>query len=408
MKLPYPSAGAPGGGASARSTANDAALRDAAVRLIAVHGWDETTTTRIGETAGLSHGAVYARYADKSEVGAALWRDACFPSLSKALTSALEAGTDRTADTFSEAMLKFFDPSLEIVAAVELIAAARFDGVLGRTVLPQASDLMTEWCRPRGTRTPAQAASSCAIVYLALGMVMGRNRPWRKTSKPRHMLARFHSALAHPVRARRLPDATATYLDESPFSTGDASIDRLLTATTESIGEHGYHGASVARICRSAGVSQGYLFRRYPTKLDLFLAATDASHQRGLVGSLEFLEETREKYGPAVAEAVTWRELQRPGLATKRSVALEVARLSEYDKHMAEIVHGSESELAKQRLAAARGSVLTRGDLLGHFHMDICLGLGVLLVPMLVPDVWTLPFDTVTTRLVATDPWLAD
>ena len=48
-----------------------------------------------------------------------------------------------------------------------------------------------------------------------------------------------------------------------------AAID----ATIATVGELGYHGASMREICRRAGLSQGTVTRHFPTRLDLIVAA---------------------------------------------------------------------------------------------------------------------------------------
>jgi AcrR family transcriptional regulator len=47
----------------------------------------------------------------------------------------------------------------------------------------------------------------------------------------------------------------------------------LLAATVEAVVERGYAGASTTEICRRAGVSQGALFRHFPTKGAVLAAA---------------------------------------------------------------------------------------------------------------------------------------
>jgi len=41
---------------------------------------------------------------------------------------------------------------------------------------------------------------------------------------------------------------------------------KVLDATTQCLIEHGYAGTTIARICESAGISQGGLFRHFPTR----------------------------------------------------------------------------------------------------------------------------------------------
>ena len=55
----------------------------------------------------------------------------------------------------------------------------------------------------------------------------------------------------------------------------EATIRKLLDATTEALIEVGYSGASVQQICARAGVSQGGLFRHFATREALMVAAAE-------------------------------------------------------------------------------------------------------------------------------------
>lgn len=58
------------------------------------------------------------------------------------------------------------------------------------------------------------------------------------------------------------------------------TIGKLLDAATEALIELGYGGASVQEICRRAGVSQGGLFRHFPTREALMVAAGERIGER--------------------------------------------------------------------------------------------------------------------------------
>ena len=51
-----------------------------------------------------------------------------------------------------------------------------------------------------------------------------------------------------------------------------ATVAKLLQATVDAIVELGYAGATTREICERAGVSQGGLFRHFPTRRDLIVA----------------------------------------------------------------------------------------------------------------------------------------
>jgi len=54
-----------------------------------------------------------------------------------------------------------------------------------------------------------------------------------------------------------------------------ATVAKLIDATTNAIIEVGYAGATTREICDRAGVSQGGLFRHFPTRRDLIVATLD-------------------------------------------------------------------------------------------------------------------------------------
>ncbi len=58
---------------SARAVANDSAIREAAVNEVLRVGVDHVSLRDVGHSAGLTHGATYARYEDVDELLVDLW-----------------------------------------------------------------------------------------------------------------------------------------------------------------------------------------------------------------------------------------------------------------------------------------------------------------------------------------------
>lgn len=75
-------------------------------------------------------------------------------------------------------------------------------------------------------------------------------------------------------------DRTATPVRRTQRARREATIQRLVNATIESILEVGYARTSVKEICTRAGVSHGGLFRHFPSLLTLIMAAADEVAQR--------------------------------------------------------------------------------------------------------------------------------
>lgn len=59
----------------------------------------------------------------------------------------------------------------------------------------------------------------------------------------------------------------------------DERREAVLRAAVAEFGRSGYDGASTTAIAHGAGISQGYLFRLFPTKRALFLAAVERAFQ---------------------------------------------------------------------------------------------------------------------------------
>ena len=59
------------------------------------------------------------------------------------------------------------------------------------------------------------------------------------------------------------------------LSTAEARREEVIAAARHVVAARGYHGTPTTAIAQAAGISQAYLFRLFPTKLELFLALTD-------------------------------------------------------------------------------------------------------------------------------------
>ncbi len=62
----------------------------------------------------------------------------------------------------------------------------------------------------------------------------------------------------------------------------DATIGRLLDATVECLTLRGYAATTTAAVCAAAGVSQGALFRHFPTRQALLVATAEAVAERNV------------------------------------------------------------------------------------------------------------------------------
>jgi len=64
------------------------------------------------------------------------------------------------------------------------------------------------------------------------------------------------------------------------LSTAAERRETLVEAAVAAFAEHGFHGTPTTEIAQAAGISQAYLFRLFPTKSDLYVAAVGRCYAR--------------------------------------------------------------------------------------------------------------------------------
>ena len=89
---------------------------------------------------------------------------------------------------------------------------------------------------------------------------------------------------------------------------------KLLDAATDTLIELGYAGASVQAICERAGVSQGGLFRHFPTRETLMVAVGEDVADRILATYAKKFESLRDREQPFVIAMRLVREQCRSRL----------------------------------------------------------------------------------------------
>ena len=104
---------------------------------------------------------------------------------------------------------------------------------------------------------------------------------------------------------------------------------KILDATVEALVAVGYAGTSTPEICRRAGVSQGALFRYWPTKADLLADA--AAHLLGRVTTAYEQAFTGRNVGVREALEALWSAYRQPDLLA----ALELYVASRTDPELA-------------------------------------------------------------------------
>lgn len=383
---------------SRRAQDNDERILDAAVDVVRATGWDSVTIAAVAAQSRLTATPVTARFADLSELGIGVWRERLGRPLCERMAGVVQAIHSRDVQRLPAVMNELAHPARDLVAAVDLLLAAQFDPRLAEVVHHDLQSTLMPHCEPSASVSKTYAAQSVYGVSLALGLVI----MWPRTaSMPIDIgaeVGRIGEALRNPSRPRRLPEVTPD--DVSPLvvtGTDDALTD-LHSATLVEVGLHGFRGATLQRIASAAQVSQGFIFGRYSSKLDLFVDATARRHATAYRSNAERWAAAMDKHGAGRAEATMMRTFLQPGLDVPRALALEQERLAWFDVALQASMTKAVSDYLDQTWGITAPEPDGRSP--GQQHLDLALGAGVLTIPPLLPDAWMLPFDVVTVPLL--------
>ena len=384
---------------SRRALANDQRLRKAATSCVMQRGWDSVSFLGVAQEAGLTTRPMYDRFQDISDIGVDLWRSDAGPQLGQALDDLFSAALDQAdLDRSVAALEPFIRPGEPLAVAAELLAAAPYDQQLTDAIRDSALGTAMERCQPSSGRTPAEAAQGAYLMLAALGCLMLRARPLAATVDVRPDVAELLQAFSTPGPIAELPTVDAPHMRTFVADDPDSKVSAILTATLMAIAERGYTGAITEYIAERAGVSQGALFARYATKLQLFIAATRRQQAAAFRANYRLAQELSTSVGLGRAEATMMREWLRPEHRTGRALVLEQLRLSWHD----EIMRAAIEDLERTFLAEVSPNVPAqhqhRSD--EHLFWELALGQGCNVIGVLVPQAWQLPMSVVTIPLL--------
>ncbi len=387
----------------ARVLRNSERITRVATDALAEDGWSALAPTTVSRRSGLSPRAVSTRYPTRPDIGAAAWHAHAGPTLQTTLTDVLSASglldAPGSEADFVAVMRSVAQPSVDLLAAAEVLVLARFEPVLRDALDATLAPAVTQWCEPvPGKVTRAAAARRTYLLMVALGLIAAGRRPGVPDLDLTNELTDLHRALHEDLGPVRLPAARARHANQrTAFDTGDPIHDDLLTATLDRVGHLGFDAATTLTIARAAGHSETTIFIRYPSKLDLFIDAAGRQQAIAFRANEAFTERLEARHGLAIAEAVNIREFLHPDLDVQRAIYAETIRMSWHDDDLrdrqeAEIntfideMHRTHADWPDGTTAAAA-------------HMSYATGIGYALLPGLAPDAWKLPYDVVTRAL---------
>lgn len=247
---------------------NDELFLDTGLELLRDRGPDRLAALELARSAGLTTGAVYARYENPAEIMVGLWQHRIASPMHMFLENSLEAlvdGSDRT-DAGSVTARAFSNPNGPLRPGVSVLIAATRIPELAEVVRP---DLVT-WARELGLMGDhAESHTRRALVAASVGCLLFATTDMLEVDDWDFARRVARGALAdRPVGRHPLPAPRS--LGDPVIDTGDPVRDAIVNGAARVIAHGGIEGATTQRIARAAGLQPSELFAVYRTRPELF------------------------------------------------------------------------------------------------------------------------------------------
>lgn len=372
----------------------------ATAALLAHNGMPSVTLAGVARTIGTSIRPVHNRIPSRDDLLVTAW-ERLFPGFAAVLADVVD-GVQMARAGRPELLLSGLAQapvrSTERDASIELLLNARFHPPLAAAVQQTLGAQVIAWTQPP-SQSPEDAARHAFVLALAFGLMIGARHERAASLDLPSALPTWVAALQQDIAAQPLPDRSATHIDDYPvLAADDPALDILLNTALELISRRGFDQVTVRQIARAAGFTEGLVFSRYSTKLDMLLDATRRQNEAGLALNNSFTAGLQRDFGVAIAESVLLREAQLPGRDVGRSMALEQIRLGWRHPQLRRTQDRTLDEF-RSALLQQPGWALYESDT--DFFLQMALSWGSYLLPFLNPDVHALPYDVVLTPLYA-------
>ena len=238
-------------------------------------GLDELSNSEVAKLAGLTTGAIYGRFEDRDEMAIELWQSVVKQPFKARLQRNVEYLNARQHDTQSGYRSNL--PSIERTAIIqkdfespdeiaklgaEFLVVARRNIAIGEVVIPEVTAWFSEFGLSK-TNNPINNAAIAIGLSASVGaalrtFVLKSNTNWLTIADG----LRAAATEATPT-APKLKTPPPTWTDpetENPVRTA------LISAVAEVVAKSGYADATISRIVRRAGLTNGSLYNLYADK----------------------------------------------------------------------------------------------------------------------------------------------
>lgn len=256
---------------STKTRDNTAKVLRAIMRNAVDNGLDELSIGQVAKLSGLTTGAIYGRFEDRDEMAIELWQSVVKEPFKARLNRNVDyiyrslsssQSLHQVAD--SEAVLRsdFENPDEIAKLGAEFLVVAQRNLAIGEIVIPE----VTNWFAELGLSKTNNAIDNAAIVIglsASIGtalrsFVLKANTNW-------FAIANGLRAATADAKAVKLPSESPSPIWVDP-QTDNPVRTALVKAVVEIVAKSGYANATISRIVRRAGVTNGSLYNFYADK----------------------------------------------------------------------------------------------------------------------------------------------
>jgi AcrR family transcriptional regulator len=232
-------------------------------------GIDAISFRDVGRVAGLTHGALYARFEDVEELLVDLWGEVLSQRAVALFRAASAAASNPTALTVGDLFGVVRDSSPADAAMVQVLLTSRRFVILHEDVEAFIHDHLET------TDAGVNEIQSRALLLFGLVMVeiLGRTLFGENDDDLDFLESVILEALtldSHDVEPVERRDPSDRLIPEP----SNELRSQLAYHTFSAVGKSGYTRATISRISRRANCSPGAIYKLYPSKEDLVIAAT--------------------------------------------------------------------------------------------------------------------------------------
>ena len=349
----------------ARGLRTDESILDSAISVIDAQGIERFSLRDVAAGAGVTHGALYARYENTRDMLADLWVRRLQDEFDRVVVDAEKCAIELPA---TDHLAKLFQSSPTRRVLAQAIAVA-----------PRVDELHDVMPGRLGWRTTNSAdVAHCAYLLLALAIgAFLQEKIDGKLSKQAPELAdwlaraadlRVEVATQKPLRPpmRLQPVATADPLKSRQ--------DRIFDATLRVIAKSGVAGTTLRRVSRASGYAHTAVYQEYAT-LDQLIAAVLAQH----VSSIELSDLSAPHESVEVAVQIVHSYLSRADRMRER-LLIEFAVAGVADPELGQLLKRADQRMFQSLASAIDGNpaVAERSRQFSYVHRDFLLGLSML------------------------------